>query len=582
MTLLSMAIFYLGTQNSSSLSEKINEMVDNRAKRIIYANSVATDMQFIAARARELVLVSDPELIEEILEMIEQTQQRIDTTMQAYMLLQDETGRAISASFLAKRAEHKKVFKKIYKLTMANTVASKEEATRLLISKCRPLVFECSAILDTLVQRNVVALAEAKKQTDTLYEEAKNNMLLLIGFGAIFSALIAFWIIASISQSLAQAKQAVKAVAAGDFSISLTNIKDDEIGEVLEEIKVMIQKLRGSVSLAKRVAAGDLTMSAEQNGQAGGELDSALQEMVIKLRTIVEGIMQGTENIATASQQMSSTSQLVSQGASEQAASAEEVSSSMEQMASNIQQNTDNAGQTEKIALQSSQDIEEGYKSVSQTGQSMRTIAKKISIIEEIARQTNLLALNAAVEAARAGEHGKGFTVVAAEVRKLAERSQLAANEINSLSHSSVEVAERSAKLLEQIVPNIERTSRLVQEIAASSIEQNAGATQVNSAIQQLNMVIQQNAASSEEIATSSEELFSQAEQLKEMISFFKLDGEGKSKLTFQGISLKSKAATIPYPQKAKPASKETAATPANGVQLNMKSDALDQEFEKY
>lgn len=522
LTLLSVAIFYLGSENSSRLSEKINEMVDNRARRIIYANSVATDMQFIAARARELVLVSDPELIEELLLMVEEAQKRIDTNMLGYMQLEDETGKAISESFLAKRAEHIKIFKKIYKLKMLNTETSKEEAIRLLISQCRPIVFECSSILDTLVKRNVTALEEAKKQTDALYGEVKNNMIMLIAFSAILSSLIAYWIIASISKSLAQAKGAVKAVAAGDFSISITDIKKDEIGEVLEEIKCMIEKLRNSVNLAKRVAEGDLTITrGDSQRSTGGELDKALQEMVARLRDMVQDIMKGANTIASASTQLSSSSGQMSQGANEQAASAEEVSSSMEQMSSNIGQNTDNARQTEKIALKAAEDIKEGFIAVNQTVASMKTIAEKISVIEEIARQTNLLALNAAVEAARAGEYGKGFAVVAAEVRKLAERSQLAANEINALSKNSVEVAERSGKLLEQIVPGIENTSRLVQEIAASSMEQNSGAEQVNSALGQLNEIIQRNAATSEEIASSSEELASQAEQLKETISFF-------------------------------------------------------------
>ena len=159
----------------------------------------------------------------------------------------------------------------------------------------------------------------------------------------------------------------------------------------------------------------------------------------------------------------------------------------------------------------------------------MKEIASKISIIEEIARQTNLLALNAAIEAARAGEHGKGFAVVASEVRKLAERSQTAAGEINNLSASSVEVAERAGEMLERIVPDIQKTADLVQEINAASNEQRAGATQINQAIQQLDQIIQQNAAASEEMASTSEELLSQAEQMQSNIGFFKIDEAGGS-----------------------------------------------------
>jgi methyl-accepting chemotaxis protein len=199
----------------------------------------------------------------------------------------------------------------------------------------------------------------------------------------------------------------------------------------------------------------------------------------------------------------------------------------MEEMSSNIRQNADNAIQTEKIAVKSSADAEDGGKAVMQTVTAMKAIAGKINIIEEIARQTNLLALNAAIEAARAGEHGKGFAVVASEVRKLAERSQRAAAEIGELSSSSVEVAEKAGEMLSRMVPDIQKTAGLVQEISASCREQDTGAEQINKAMQQLDQVIQQNASASEEMASTSEELSSQAEQLQAAIAFFKLGDAG-------------------------------------------------------
>jgi methyl-accepting chemotaxis protein len=124
----------------------------------------------------------------------------------------------------------------------------------------------------------------------------------------------------------------------------------------------------------------------------------------------------------------------------------------------------------------------EGGEVVRETVMAMKQIAGKIGIIDDIAYQTNLLALNAAIEAARAGEHGKGFAVVAAEVRKLAERSQTAAQEIIAVAENSVSLAEKAGHLLDQMVPSIRKTADLVQEISAASREQSAGLEQIDHA----------------------------------------------------------------------------------------------------
>lgn len=293
---------------------------------------------------------------------------------------------------------------------------------------------------------------------------------------------------------------------------------------LVRSIRIPLQK---SVAFSKEIASGNLTARLDINRQDEiGQLCNSLNEMLVKLHGIVFNIRTGTNLIAEASNEISSSSQLLSQGASEQASATEQVASSMEQMASNIQQNMDNARQTEDISNKAADSMITMNRIANESFDSIKTIAEKITIINDIAFQTNLLALNAAVEAARAGEHGKGFAVVAAEVRKLAERSKTAATEIENLSRMSLKVTEESKAMLDSMVPEIQKTSMLVKEIAAASSEQNSGTDQINISLQQLNLVTQQNASSSEELATSAEELSIQADSLKGTVSFFKIEEE--------------------------------------------------------
>ena len=327
------------------------------------------------------------------------------------------------------------------------------------------------------------------------------------------------------------AAQYVERISKGDMPAPIHEEYNGDFNGIKNSLNVLIQATDAITAAAREVAGGNLTVQLAERS-ANDELMRSLSSMVAKLSEVVNNVKNASDNVAAGSQQMSSGSEELSQGASAQAAAAEEASSAMEEMSSNIRQNADNAMQTEKIAVKSAADAQEGGKAVAQTVHAMKEIAGKISIIEEIARQTNLLALNAAIEAARAGEHGKGFAVVASEVRKLAERSQKAAAEISQLSSSSVEVAVKAGDMLTRMLPDIQRTAELVQEISASSREQDSGAEQINKAIQQLDLVIQQNASAAEEMSSTAEELASQSEQLQETIGFFQISGQRNERVS--------------------------------------------------
>ncbi len=362
------------------------------------------------------------------------------------------------------------------------------EANMYLSETLRPAYDTASAAMGILVEYNKNLAERANQNGNAIAGGITAMMVILVLIGASVGVFLAFFITRSITRS---------------------------VGGEPAEIAAM----------AERFSAGYLEIQANQDGTRLQGINKSLTEMGYRLRELVAKVQTAVTEVATGAEQISSAAQRMSDGAAEQAASAEEVSASVEELAATVKQNTDNSLATEQISRKASADAGEGGNAVSQAVGAMKEIANRIGIINEIARQTNLLALNAAIEAARAGEAGKGFAVVASEVRKLAERSQKAAEEITQLSSSTVLSATKAGEIIGRIVPDIKKTADLVQEITAASKEQTAGTEQIGTALVQLDSVIQQNASASEEMASMSEELSGQAAQLSATMSFFKLGG---------------------------------------------------------
>ncbi|AOJ10476.1 methyl-accepting chemotaxis protein [Burkholderia mayonis] len=300
-------------------------------------------------------------------------------------------------------------------------------------------------------------------------------------------------------------------------------------------------QLGGEPAYAKEIAVsisrGDLSNAIRLDRRDHDSMLHALRDMQEGLAGTVREISASAEAIASAAGQIAMGNLDLSQRTEQQAVALERTATSVGELTSTVHQNAENARQASTLAANASSVAEAGgtvvgrvVTTMNEIDESAKSIRDIIGVIESIAFQTNILALNAAVEAARAGEEGRGFSVVASEVRSLAQRSATAAKEIKALIGASVErvangavLAQDAGRTMDEVVRAVKRVTDIMGEISAASNEQSSGIDAIERAVTQMDAGTQQNAALVEEAAAAARSLDEQAQMLKAMVGRFHL-----------------------------------------------------------
>ena len=372
----------------------------------------------------------------------------------------------------------------------------------------------------------------------TLSSTMRNGMIMLVVLLLLLGFAAGKYVDWTIARPIDECVRLILDVARGkvgrEVPVAMLS-RQDEIGQLGQGTKQLIEAERSITSACRRIAGGDWTVTIERRSD-DDHLMTALQTMVSEVNGVLGEVKGTVSHVSDSGGEIASASESLSEGATKQAAAIEEISSSTSQIASQAKQNADNALRANDFASGVRASGQSGIERVEQMVTTMKDIdqhGRKISTIiktiDDIAFQTNLLALNAAVEAARAGAHGRGFAVVAEEVRTLASRSAKAAKDTAEMIESVIariaeglSAVESTSATFREMVGSLTETAELVHQISSASQDQVLSMSEVEKGLSQVNQVTQSNTASAEETASASQELARSAARLREILERFR------------------------------------------------------------
>ncbi|OYT83829.1 MAG: chemotaxis protein [Pseudomonas sp. PGPPP4] len=304
--------------------------------------------------------------------------------------------------------------------------------------------------------------------------------------------------------------------------------------------RTIVGRLEQTVAIARTIAAGQLDSPIPTGGRDElGQLLAAFGQMQDKLRGMIQGIKQGTDQLVAASHSISANSQQLSAAAQEQSSAASSMAATVEELTVSINHVSDNAGEAHDLSSQSGQLAQDGGQTIQASVDSMRSIAGTVqssatrigelgehservssivSVIKGIADQTNLLALNAAIEAARAGEQGRGFAVVADEVRQLAQRTTNSTQEIAAMIEKIQAATQAAMSDMEVGVRQVNGGVDLANQAGEAVVSINTSSDKVVRVVNQISLALREQTAASHDVARTVERLAQMAQQNSEAI----------------------------------------------------------------